>query len=72
MALKARLEETVGESAGSDTTDTAGTDGDELSFEPVGADPDPFLMQWATDRFDVDIDTSDQALGLLIAVATLT
>jgi hypothetical protein len=73
MALRSRLDTETGESAGSDTTG----DGDSeveaatLDFEPVGADPDPFLMDYATDRFEVDVDQSDQMLGLLVATVNL-
>jgi hypothetical protein len=77
MALKSRLaderDSETGQSA--DSTNSTGGNGETrsgiVSFDPVGANADPFSMNYATERFNIDVDEGDQLVGLAVAITNL-
>jgi len=69
MALQARIARELDDNdASSEAPGSASDTGQSSMTVPEG---DPFLLDFDTDKFELDADTADQALGLLIVVSNL-
>ena len=73
MALRSRLDadRADGQSAGSDSADEPDNPESDFDLEPVEASPDPFLMDYTTDRINIKIDDTGRILGERLAVSNL-